>query len=490
MRRCPLVLLVLLAGLTVPPTGARAADPPRTGFQPEVTVAVQTRLDWQFAAAGFGAKASRLPADYESDRQRYQLFVPPAYNPEQAWPLVVFISPGDDPLGWRYWQKPCEAAGALFCAAYGAGNNCPPGQRVRMVLDMLDDVRRHYRIDPDLTYLAGFSGGGRMACTIAFALPEYFGGVVPICGTNPLNDLAYLRHRVRDRLSVAFVTGADDFNRAENEDYMAPLFQALGIRSRLWVVPKLGHAVPGPEELGEVYGWLADDLKRRREDARAYPGLAVAPGEVPTPLRQASRQLAAAQADLQHPERTWEAVALLQGVVKRWGKTEAGERAQKLLEDVQADPKQAARIAEQGGLEERQLLIAQAEALEHWGDLPRARQAWRLLLKEHPQSPEGRKAAVALRRLQRMPYLGVVFGGPSLKVEQVDGKGPAGLAGILTGDVVLQFGNTKVGSLAELRRVLQSHEAGDRVPVEVKRGDKTVALTVELGALPAADERP
>jgi dienelactone hydrolase len=488
MRRCRLLLLGLTAALAGA-APARAADPPRTGLQPEVTVAVATRLDWQFAAAGFGAKAARVPASYESDRQRYQLFVPPNYTPDHPWPLVVFISPGDDPLGWRFWQKPCEDSGALFCAAYGAGNNCPPGQRIRIVLDVLDDVRRHYRVDPDQTYLAGFSGGGRMACTIAFALPEYFGGVVPICGTNPLNDLAYLRHRARDRLSVAFVTGADDFNRGENEDYMAPFFQALGIRSQLWVVPKLGHGVPGPAVLSEVYGWLAEDLKRRREEGKAHLGLTVAPDEVPTPLRQATRQVAVAQDELRQPERTWEAIALLQGVVQRWGKTEAGERAQQLLDEILADPKQAARVAEQGGLEERRLLAAQAEALERWGDLPRARQAWRLLLKEHPGSPEGRTAATALRRLERTPYLGVVFGGPALKADQVDPKGPAGVAGLQAGDVVLQFDGTRVASLPELRRLLGTHEAGDKVPIEVKRGDKTVTLTVELGALPAGDDK-
>ena len=91
-----------------------------------------------------------------------------------------------------------------------------------------------------------------MACTIGFALPQYFGGVIAICGTNPLPKLDYLRHRVHDRLSVAFVTGANDFNRKENEDFMFPLFQDLSIRSRLWVVPKLGHGIPGPDVLAAV----------------------------------------------------------------------------------------------------------------------------------------------------------------------------------------------------------------------------------------------
>src|SRR5262249_2679356 len=150
-----------------------------------------------------------------------------------------------------------------------------------------DDVRRHYQIDPDRTYLTGFSGGGRMACTIAFALPEYFGGVIPVCGTNPLHSLAYLRHRVQDRLSVAFVTGATDFNRKETEEYMAPLFKDLGIRSKLWVVPMMGHAVPGPDVLAEVHTWLADDLQRRSQDTKGRPGLAASPNEVPNPAKLA-----------------------------------------------------------------------------------------------------------------------------------------------------------------------------------------------------------
>src|SRR5579871_85802 len=164
---------VLLAAM---PSLVLSADDPESGFQAEMAVSRPTRLDWQFVAAEFGKDAARLPHFYLSVRQRYQLYVPPAYKPGTTWPLLVFLSPGDDPLGWRYCQKLCEDKDVFFCAAYGAGNNTPPGQRVRLILDVLDDVRRRFAIDPDRTYLAGFSGGGRLACTIAFAMPEYCGG--------------------------------------------------------------------------------------------------------------------------------------------------------------------------------------------------------------------------------------------------------------------------------------------------------------------------
>ena len=139
--------LVLMAAGLAPPQG-RAAD---TGYRKQVRVSAPTRLDWEFAVSGFGRKHATLPEGYDSKQQRYELYVPGAYQAGRSWPLVVFISPGDGPLGWAQWQKPCRQLGMLFCSPYGAGNSCPVGKRARIALDMLDDVRRHYRIDPDRT---------------------------------------------------------------------------------------------------------------------------------------------------------------------------------------------------------------------------------------------------------------------------------------------------------------------------------------------------
>src|SRR5262249_61385969 len=165
-------------------------------------------------------------------------------------------------------------------------------------------VRRDYRIDPERTYLTCFSGGGRMACTIAFSLPEFFGGLIPVCGTNPLHRLDYLRHRVQAHLPVAFVTGETDFNRVENEKYMFPMFQELGIRSRLWVVPKLGHGVPGPVVLAEVKKWLDEDLPPRAADVKKTPTLARPPDDELTPVKPARPGPAAPRTPPTHPHPT------------------------------------------------------------------------------------------------------------------------------------------------------------------------------------------
>ena len=468
--------------------GSSPAAPP-TGFQTEVKVERPTRLDWEFVAAGFGKDAARLPTSYYSTRQRYQLFVPRVYNDKKSWPLIVFVSPGDAPLGWRYWQKVCEDHNLLFCAAYAAGNNCPAGARVRIVLDMFDQVRRTYRIDPDQTYLTGFSGGGRVACAVAFALPEYCGGVIPVCGTNPLNKLDYLRHRVQDRLSVAFVTGATDFNRAENEKFQFPLLRDLGVRARLWVVPKMGHAVPSAAVLEEVRQWLDADLSRRRADATKRPALACPPEDSLTPARLAARLLEAAESALKEDDRTWHGVTLLQGIVARWPRTESAQKAKKLLAGLNEDARRLRLVEEQGGQEERTVLQAQAQALERFGQAEQAVSVWKELAKQHPDSPEGRKAAAAVRRLGQvlgaLPYLGVGFAGQSAVVEQVVAGGPADRAGVRPGDRFRTLEGKKVPNLEGLQRALQSVKPGDKVKLEVDRRGKALTLTVQVGARPS-----
>ena len=199
MRRLLVVVVALLS---------QTVQGQETGYQKEVSVRQATRLDWTFALSNqsLAAPPAEWLPGYDSTQQRYELFVPGSpqtagkkpskttAKPKQvkaaavrnALPLVLFISPGDQPAGWAQWQPVCTQQGIAFASPFDAGNNTPLPKRVRIVLDVLDDLRQRYAIDPDRTYIAGFSGGGRTACGIGFALPELFGGVVPVCAAGDL----------------------------------------------------------------------------------------------------------------------------------------------------------------------------------------------------------------------------------------------------------------------------------------------------------------
>jgi predicted esterase len=386
-----ILLAVSLISCVLPPLAAQPV---------ERKVAAPTRLDWAFAARGFASKDQPLPAGFDSTRQKYRLFVPKGYDKAKPAALVLFISAGEAPAGWRSWQKYCEENNVFFASPFAAGNTTPAGERVRIVLDVLDDVRRSYKIDPDQTCLAGFSGGGRMACAIGFALPEYFGGVVPLCGTNPLPGPAYQRHFIEDRLSVAFVTGEKDDNRKENEEYMAPWFQEVGIRSKLFLMLGLGHTVPPADMVSEIHGWLAQDLDRRRAYRKAHPKLAVGSDDAPTVLEQSARWFDAAQADVADPDRVWRGMCLLQGIANRWPKSKAAAQARTELKKIAGDERLLARIEEQAPKDEVKALTAQAKALERFGNIPKAIETWTLLADRYQDSAAANVALSNLRRLR------------------------------------------------------------------------------------------
>lgn len=389
-----------------------AAEQPLRGHQPRVIVVAPTRLDWVFALAN--QSPAEPPADwlkgYDSTRQGYELYVPRVVNPTKPTGLILFISAGNDPTGLAQWRGVCDAAGVLFASPYGAGNNTQGPERTRIVLDVLDDVRRRFAVDPDRSYLGGFSGGARVACRIAFALPEYFGGVVPVCAAESLREESWLRQRVTDRLSVALLTGETDFNRGEIERFRGPLLSDVGVRTKVWMVPKLGHGLPSAGVLAEALRWLEEGVPQRRRLAAQWPAMR-------TTTEPASREawsialLNEAKQRLQNPATLYSGLSQLQGVAVRWQDLPAAAEANQILGKYEAEverPWEADDLAEQ-----RKFLLAEARGLAAYATGPLAPQyekqragmagaaleRWQMLLADDPDSPTGREAQ------QRIPEL-------------------------------------------------------------------------------------
>lgn len=406
--------VVLLSGFAWAIADAKGADI-RPGHNPQVAVQAATRLDWVFALAN--QSPATPPADwlpqYDSTAQKYELYVPAKLDPKQPAPLVLFISAGPQPAGLAQWRSVCDAAGMLFASPHGAGNNTTGPLRTRIVLDVLDDVRKRFNIDPDRTYLGGFSGGGRAACNIAFALPEYFGGVVPCCACEGLRDEPWLRHRVIDRLSVAPLTGETDFNRAELERYRGPLLTEVGVRTKVWTVPKMGHAIPPAAVLTEALKWLEEGLPERRRKAAERPAMRLT-NDPPTRAAWSQALLAEAKKQMLTPATLYAGLSQLQGVMARWSDLPAAAEATRILTECDAKP---ARPWEEDDIaEQRKFLVAEARGLGNYatGDLPQQYAAqrksmaegslerWQLLFQDDPTSPIGKEARVWIPRLMEL----------------------------------------------------------------------------------------
>lgn len=353
-----------------------AATPEAVGqkFVPRMRVQQETRLDWTFAVSNRSlseAPAEWLP-DYKSTDQRYALFLPRRQK-DAALPLVVFVPAGPTPVAWELWKKFFAERGIAYAEPYKAGNQCPGIRRSRIVLDVLDDVRRRANIDPDRTYIAGYSGGGRVACAIGFALPECFGGVMPFCAGGDLRNESWLRQRVRDRLSVALVTGETDFNRSEVERLRAPILENLKIRSRTWTVRRLGHALPATRTFRQAFDWLEEAVPARRALAKDYPA-----SRVGNPSREEWSAMALAEAKKRIESDELRFIGLMQfkGISNRWLDTPAGKEARELVQRWHSDSDQ---WAKQDIDQQRQFLQIRARAATQYatGPIPPGRVMFR-----------------------------------------------------------------------------------------------------------------
>jgi hypothetical protein len=69
---------------------------------------------------------------------------------------------------------------------------------------------------------------------------------------------------------------------------------------------------------------------------------------------------------------------------------------------------------------------------------------------------------------------------PGYALMGVSKGGPAEKAGIKGGDIIVQFGDSKIGNLNDFDSALRKFKAGDKVPVVIQRGDAAVKLEVVL----------
>lgn len=378
------VLAVSILLLTSHASGQSQAQP---ALISQCRATEPTRLDWVFALAN--QSPAQAPAqwlkDYDSTKQRFELYVPARIKSRRPAPLILFISPGQKGTGLTQFRALCDREGVLFASPHQAGNQTPGPRRIRIIMDTLDEVRRRYNIDPDRTYIGGFSGGGRMAMAIATALPEYFGGILPVGAGGQLRPESWLRQRVIARLRIALITGETDFNRGEIERLTQTQLSSVGATSRVWTVAGLGHGIPSGKTLSEAYDWLEAGLKDRQKLAKTFPASSMA--DAPSREVWAGRLLAEAQSRLKSDESPYAGLMQLKGLHTRWNDLPAAQQALRILQKYDsADdrPWEAEDIAEQ-----RRFLIARARGVDAYATGPLPKQY-------EKQKPSMLKAAIQL----------------------------------------------------------------------------------------------
>ena len=81
------------------------------------------------------------------------------------------------------------------------------------------------------------------------------------------------------------------------------------------------------------------------------------------------------------------------------------------------------------------------------------------------------------------PYIGVVAdrGAEVAKINEVRPGSPAEKAGLKGGDIIKKFGEKVISNFESLSKQVRTHKPGDKISLEVLRGDETVTLELTIG---------
>lgn len=201
--------------------------------------------------------------DYDLSTETFSLYVPPEYDRGgESYGVVVWVSAREDGAIPEDLKRIFDQRKLIWIGANGAGNERHIFPRAGLALDAAYDIERAYHVDRDRIFVAGLSGGGRMAAMLAVDWSDVFAGGFPIIGVTtyqsiPLEsnpDLTVTRYPTPDQRFLerarshpfVIMTGSGDFNREECQ-LTAAAHQRDGFEDlHLIDIDGMEHEMPSP----------------------------------------------------------------------------------------------------------------------------------------------------------------------------------------------------------------------------------------------------
>lgn len=157
------------------------------------------------------------PQSIDLAAEKFVVYVPPAPPPSSGYALIVFIPPWQTATLPDGWASVLDQYHAIFVSAARSGNEEGVlNRRVPLALLAEQNIARRYPVDPQHIYIAGFSGGARVAMRVALGYPDIFRGALLDAGGDPIGrpeaplPPADLFARFQEQTHLVYVTGDQD----------------------------------------------------------------------------------------------------------------------------------------------------------------------------------------------------------------------------------------------------------------------------------------
>lgn len=275
--------------------------------------------------------------------QTYALYLPSAYTPKAHWPILYAFDPAArGALPVERFREAAEKYGYIVAGSNNSRNG-PWAPSAAAITAMMNDAASRFSIDFKRVYLAGFSGGARVACHLGVALNGQIAGVIA-CG-------AGFGREIKLSASIPFVlfgtAGVDDFNYSELKQLGRTLHD-LGVPVRIEAFDG-GHAWAPPALCIRALEWMevqAMKSGRIEKSARLLDDLFTAQSEQAHEYESAGKLYEAylAYSGAAEEFRGLKDVSKLDNKVKEFGSSTDVRQA--LKKELEAQEEQARRSAE------------------------------------------------------------------------------------------------------------------------------------------------
>src|SRR5688572_27229626 len=269
--------------LLCPTVAALATTPPIRPMTGALSIAWPLGSDEEFDAAykALGTRHGfKIPEDYpatirEKSQSKnadgtiadptYELYVPKDYHHGRMLGLIVWINAGDSGAVPRAeWKSVLDKHHLIWVGPNDVGNNRDTLWRHYMATEAVRQARLRYTVDDERVYVAGFSGGGRIASHVAVVNADTFTGGVFVAGCDFWRDIPVDPKQPRGKhyrgfwqkqdgkiLRIAkttsrfvLLTGETDFNRANTYAVHDAYKKDQYKHATLLDVPGMAHTVP------------------------------------------------------------------------------------------------------------------------------------------------------------------------------------------------------------------------------------------------------
>ncbi|MGH7143714.1 MAG: hypothetical protein ACREJ2_06195 [Planctomycetota bacterium] len=198
---------------------------------------------------------------YFDHAYHYSVYLPKAYDPKVAWPVIFCDSPGGNARTYcEAYQAYADEFGWIIAGSKECSNNVTGEQQVDSDLNMVWDVVARYNVHSPMSIFLGFSGGARCSEKMVFwgGLPGMMGTIQMGAGQGPYPATH------RKNLQVYIIVGTEDGNLKDCEQF-AQQCRDAGHKVVL-VEYKAGHQNAPPEMVRTAIQWQTETFLKTNAD--------------------------------------------------------------------------------------------------------------------------------------------------------------------------------------------------------------------------------